>query len=254
MRLSSTQTLILVLSAFVAFSSPSLALRGEPGKIARSLQEEIDATAVSKDAKDKDKADKEDMADKEDKSEKEDKDSKKGSKKDKDSSKEEKNACKRAKKESSKKSKRSRRHHRERRRMEEVSDEAGLDGTSVVVEDLEYCSQGDLSPVQCANLEALPYDGRMESSIALELVHDNTTEAETMAQQAEAILDGRDTKSRFVGCTEMDAPPVRRRHLEDVESNHEIAYVTEDEKINVTGVDFQNLVIQKGGELALLGD
>lgn len=144
------------------------------------------------------------------------------------------------------------------------------------IEDLPYCSQGKLSIAQCATLANVPSDGKFVSALKLELIHNDEKHPKTIAEEAEQILDSVDTKSRFVGCKDMDAPPpsptrgdskkqsiaddnntrhrrarrnsVIRIHRQLPTDDHEISFRSANEEIDVIGVDFRNLEISRGGE------
>ena len=150
--------------------------------------------------------------------------------------------------------------------QEETADAEIFEGD---VDDLEYCSQGELSAAQCANLDAVPADGKVVSLLKLHLVHNDEKEPEDITEEAESILDSGDTELRFVGCKAMNAPPPppkkgdakkhkdgdvrhqrrartnRRRKLQT--DDHDVEFKSEDEEVDVTGVDFNNLKIVKNG-------
>jgi hypothetical protein len=262
MRSHSFEALLLALMASLVVIAPSEAIRGSHNQMVaprRSLQ---DAAAGTPPAPKEDKADKAEKADKADKADKIDKeapgpkkdDSTKSSKKDK----KDKKACKKATK-------------KDKKNVQDSTAESEVFEGDVA--NLEYCSQGALSSVQCANLDALPADGKVASVLKLHLVHQDEKQPETITEEAEGILDSGDTKLRFVGCKDMDAPPPppkkgdakktgsfagqeddgfrrrarnnHRRKLQTDGDSYEVGYT--ETNIGVTGVDFNNLKLVHDG-------
>ena len=273
----SVQALLgVVVAVLVSTSHQSMALRGDV-KLHRTLQL-ADNVPGETDGPPPPKGPKEDKA-AGDKAAKEPKKSKK-------------EACKKAKKkDKDKKEDKENKKARDRRRRTQADkkspptppddhhhdDEMIFEGN---VEELGYCSQGEFSVAECSNLEGIASDGTIKGALRLEIVHSHEKDPETIASEAEEILDNGDTALRFVGCKDMfaapppkkaksppkkaapggeDAPPGarrRRRHRRrklhgdhDDDHDHEIDYIDETEKIDVTGVDFNNLNVKKNGKL-----
>jgi hypothetical protein len=140
------------------------------------------------------------------------------------------------------------------------------------VADISYCSQGELSALQCADLDNVPNDGKIAASLKMELVHNDEKAPQTITEEVEAILDSGEIESRFVGCENMNASPpqpqekgttkvneIRRRIARRTVSNrshrmlpveeHEVLFKTAEEEIGVTGVDFRDLELVRAGKL-----
>ncbi|KAL3940224.1 MAG: hypothetical protein SGARI_001070, partial [Bacillariaceae sp.] len=183
------ETLILALVASMMAIAPSEAVRGSHNQMATSRRGLQDAATEAVDGLPAPKEDKADKVGKEDKAEKEDKVAKEKT------SKKNKKACKKAGKDKKKR----------RGLQEDAVDTEVFEGD---VDDLEYCSQGQMSAAQCANLDAVPADGKVVSLLKLHLVHPNEKEPDEITEEAEGILDSGDTELRFVGCKDMDAPPL----------------------------------------------
>jgi hypothetical protein len=264
MHYYSAHALLLVLTASILAVTPSVAVRGTTKMMTRrTLQAAGNAMAPQepKEAKEVTTAEeKTDKVEKEDKMPKE-ADPKKGGKK-------EKKACKKAA-DKDKKSKKDNRRSRQLQTLDEMEEEDVFVGD---VNELDYCLQGELSALQCADLASIPSDGKVVSALKIGLVHNDEKHPETITQEAEAILDSGEMESRFVGCKDMDVPPppppkkgptketdTRRRiarrtvtnsnHRKLPPDEHEVIFKSAEEEIDVTGVDFRNFKIVRGGKL-----
>jgi hypothetical protein len=267
MHYYSAHALLLVLTASILAVTPSVAVRGTTKMMTRrTLQAAGDAMAPPepKEAKDVTTAEeKTDKVEKEDKMPKE-ANPKKGGKK-------EKKACKKAA-DKDKKSKKDNRRSRQLETLETLDEMEGEDVFVGDVNELDYCLQGELSVLQCADLASIPSDGKVVSALKIGLVHNDEKHPETITQEAEAILDSGEMESRFVGCKDMDVPPppppkkgptkendTRRRiarrtvtnsnHRKLPPGEHEVIFKSAEEEIDVTGIDFRNLKIVRGGKL-----
>jgi hypothetical protein len=215
--------------------------------VARTLQSIDSAPVTGEVAGPPSVGDKEDKAPKEDNDEKEPKKALK------------KEHCKKAKKQSKK---------ARTRRTQAV--ETSLPPPEDIFEgdpvDLGYCLQGELSPTECADLASISNDGSIRGSLKIEIVHTHKKDAETIAEEAEEILDSGDIALRFVGCKDMHAPvPPKKekspqkgaptkdsnagggRRRRKLEETYEVDYKDETDKIDVTGVDFNNFKVKKDG-------
>jgi hypothetical protein len=263
----SIHALLLALTASVLVITPSDAVRGKNKMmIRRFLQSAAEGSDVfPKPEEDKvepavvDKAEKEE---KEDKTVKEEVDPKKGGKKDK-------MPCKKA----NDKGKKSKKDQRRSRLLQIVDDSVQVETFEGDVADLTYCSQGELSALQCADLANVPSDGQILSSLYIGLVHDEEKHPQTITDEVEVILNSGEIELRFVGCKNMDTPPPpikgddnekmnttkvdanRRRivsnrsHRMLLDEEHEVIFKTAEEEIDVTGVNFWDLQIDRGGKL-----
>lgn len=124
--------------------------------------------------------------------------------------------------------------------------------------EMKFClHSSDLSQEQCDKVkkgEKLPKDGSVKGGLDIELVHSEEKSSGDILDNVNDILS-KDTNPRFVGCQDLDSPPpakksnkVRhsrtRRFLEEYETVPE-----EEDKVDVTGVDFEDLDIVAGGKI-----
>ncbi|KAG7366628.1 hypothetical protein IV203_029298 [Nitzschia inconspicua] len=242
--------------------TPSVAVRGTTKIMTRRSLQQVAKDPITppekKESKDnlaQDKAEKEDVVPKES-------EPKKGAKK-------EKKACKKAAAKVKKAKK-------DTRRQLQTTEEVEENIFAGDVAKLMYCSQGELSATQCANLAGIPSDGKVASVLKIGLVHSDQKHPQTIVEEAQAILDSGEIESRFVGCKDMDIPPPlippkksdsktsgpsenagTRRTLARLSTTHnhrmlpldehEVILRTPEEEIDVVGVDFHNLMIVRGG-------
>jgi hypothetical protein len=116
-------------------------------------------------------------------------------------------------------------------------------------EEFPYCLHAQLTPEQCANLSELPKDkdGRVQSELRMELVHDDTKDSDDILREVEEIL-GTDTQSRFVGCQDMKhpVPPPKMRSRYALEA--EPVFEDDSDNVDVIGVTFTALQVSRGGK------
>ena len=215
--------------------APGLAIRGErrPVRDLRGGAEDKDKDVFDsngdkpKEEKDKSK----DIIDKE---------KEKASKKSKDKK------CKKAMK--AKKSKKSKKEEEDNlvRRYAEVVKE----------EETKFClHSSEMSEEQCDKVKKgtkLPKDGTVQGGLDLEIVHPEDLTSGEILENVNEVLSY-DTNSRFVGCEDLDSPPPKkghkmrrfrtRRYLEEYETVPQ-----EQDHVDVTGVDFENLDVVAGGK------
>jgi hypothetical protein len=202
-------------------------------------------------------------------------------------SKKEKEACKKAKSQPPKKSKNAEKSSKSvpdgggQRLLlphdDPVGDRSDNDDNHESGGDVPYCSHGDWDAQQCANMDSIPYSGRHQSLLEIELIHNSEQDVETITQQTEAALHSDSTQARFVGCSNMtdrdDTTDDRRHHRRATSlhltdghlqyqyhrslapgdtSDHEIIYKTQSERIIVTGVGMSHEIGRQ--ELHVLDD
>ena len=123
-------------------------------------------------------------------------------------------------------------------------------------DDVKFClHSAELSEDQCDKVKKgakLPKDGSVKGGLDIELVHSEEQSSTQILQTVDSILSS-DTNPRFVGCESLDASPppkspkIRhsraRRFLEEY-----VTVAKEEDKVDVTGVEFDNLDIFSGGE------
>lgn len=121
--------------------------------------------------------------------------------------------------------------------------------SSLTDEDLPYCLHAEFSPEECVNLDALPMGGKLSSNLRMEVVHEGSRDSGDVLRDVEDILESEDTKSRFVGCRSMKAPPPPkrgRRALQDA-PDHNSFEADEGNNVDVTGVSFESMQVINGG-------
>lgn len=224
-----------------ALLSPSLAIRGER-KAVRLLRGEKEkdlfdpnsepkgesnvATTPKEKTKEKSSKDKKDK-DKDDKKDKKDK------------------KCKKAKKD--KKSKKSKEPELVRRYAEVIQED-----------DNKFCLHPkSLSEEQCAQVmegEGLPKDGSVKGGLNIELVRTTEQSSDDILQRVDSILSS-DTNPRFVGCESLKAPPLPKKKSNKSQPTRARRYLEEyylvpesEDRVDVTGVDFEDLSISTGGK------
>ena len=255
MRLNS----ILVLLALVA---PTVtAIRGEKGRTGRYLNR------GPKDDKAKDDKHDEFVGSKDDKK---DHDPKKDDKKDHDPKKDDKKdkKCKKAKKAKKHKSSSHGSSDNENRRYSRVL---------ILQEDdnVRFCLHADeLSPDQCeeGSGKTNKKDKSVSGGLHIDLVHSTDQSSDEILNNVDGILST-DTNPRFIGCKDMKAPPkepkskepkddegrVRRLHTRAHYHQQRRRFLEEytlvdkpQDKVDVTGVDFEDLDIDRGGMYILV--
>ena len=179
--------------------------------------------------------------------------------------------CKKAKKQKGKKKEdERRRRQRGRGRSLQLEPKAagGPPAPPVGPEEVRYCLHREFAEGECANVKALPKGGKVQGGLNIELVHNDDESSEGILERVQEILWGDDTNARYVGCQDMKAPPpppkkkdgrrVRRRAASarsssssEYATTRHLEYTLVDEEhdiVDVTGVDFKNVKIDKSGK------